>query len=37
FGWKKTARSLRETFDHNDYLFSLDMLEKGILDFLATN
>ncbi|MBU3924661.1 type II restriction endonuclease [Patescibacteria group bacterium] len=36
FGWKKTARSLRETFDHNDYLFSLDMLEKGILDFLAT-
>lgn len=33
-GWKKTAKPLRETFDHNDYLFSLSMLEKGILDFL---
>lgn len=34
FGWKTTKRPLRETFDHNDYLFSLDMIEKGVLDFL---
>lgn len=33
-GWKTTAKSLRETFDHNDYLFNLAMLEKGILEFL---
>jgi type II restriction enzyme len=31
-GWKTTARPLRETFNHNDYLFNLSMLEKGILD-----
>lgn len=31
-GWKTTARPLRETFNHNDYLVSLAMLEKGILD-----
>jgi len=34
FGWKKTAKPLRETFDHNDYLLSLSMLEKSILEFL---
>lgn len=34
FGWKTTIRTLRETFDHNDYLFNLSMLEKGILEFL---
>lgn len=33
-GWKTTAKPLRETFDHNDYLFNLTMLEKGILEFL---
>ncbi|HHE76374.1 MAG TPA: restriction endonuclease [Candidatus Parcubacteria bacterium] len=33
-GWKTTAKPLRETFDHNDYLFNLSMLEKGILEFL---
>lgn len=32
FGWKGTTRPLRETFDHNDYLFTLDLLEKGILE-----
>lgn len=32
FGWKSCARPLRETFEHNDYLFTLDMIEKGILD-----
>jgi len=31
-GWKATERPLRETFDHNDYLLSLAMLEKGILE-----
>jgi len=35
FGWKSTSRPLRETFDHNDYVFSLSMLEKGILDFIV--
>lgn len=33
-GWKKMAKPLRETFNHNDYLFNLAMLEKGILEFL---
>ncbi|HEC25471.1 MAG TPA: restriction endonuclease [bacterium] len=33
-GWKTTAKPLRETFDHNDYLFNLTMLERGILEFL---
>jgi type II restriction enzyme len=33
-GWEKTARPLRETFNHNDYLFNLAMLENGILDHL---
>lgn len=32
--WRTTKKPLRETFDHNEYLFNLDMLEKGILDFL---
>lgn len=31
-GWAKTSLPLREAFNQNDYLFSLDMLEKGILD-----
>ena len=33
-GWKTTTKPLRETFNHNDYLFNLSMLEKGILEFL---
>lgn len=33
-GWLTTTRPLRDTFNHNDYIFSLDMLEKGILDSL---
>ncbi len=33
-GWKRTAKPLRETFDHNDHLFNLAMLEKGILEFI---
>ncbi len=37
FGWKRTTRPLRETFNHNDYLFNLSMLEKGVLEFLLKN
>ena len=33
-GWKITTKPLRETFNHNDYLFNLAMLEKGILEFI---
>ncbi len=32
YGWRSVSRPLRETFNHNEYLFNLDMLEKGILD-----
>ena len=34
-GWKTTAKPLQETFNHNDYLFNLAMLERGILEFLT--
>ena len=34
-GWKTTKRPLRETFNHNEYVFTLDMIEKGILDFIT--
>jgi type II restriction enzyme len=30
-GWKSTSRPLRETFNHNDYLINLDMIEGGVL------
>ncbi len=33
-GWKDASRPLQETFEHNDYLFNLTMLEKGILEYL---
>jgi len=33
-GWKRTVNPLRETFAHNDYVFNLAMLERGILEFL---
>ena len=36
FGWESTARPLRETFDHNDYLLNLNMLENGILEILLS-
>lgn len=32
YGWKTTSKPLRETFDHNDYIFNLAMLENGILE-----
>lgn len=31
-GWKKTSPPLRETFNHNDYLLNLSMIEAGILE-----
>ncbi len=34
FGWNSTKKPLRETFDYNDYIFNLTMLEKGVLEFL---
>jgi type II restriction enzyme len=33
-GWFTTAKPLRETFNHNDYIFNLAMLEQGILDVI---
>jgi hypothetical protein len=30
-GWHTTKRPLEETYNHNDYLFNLTSLEKGIL------
>ncbi|WP_420265799.1 type II restriction endonuclease [Candidatus Magnetominusculus dajiuhuensis] len=33
-GWRNTTRPLRETFDYNDYLFNLTMLENGILEYV---
>jgi type II restriction enzyme len=35
FGWNSTKKPLRETFEHNDYIFNLALLEKGILEFLT--
>ena len=35
-GWIKTSRPLRETFDYNEYLFNLKMLEEGILNIIAS-
>ncbi len=31
-GWVKTQKPLRETFEHNDFLISLNMVEKGTLE-----
>ena len=33
-GWKETRLPLEETFIHNDYIFNLQMLRKGILNFI---
>jgi len=33
-GWFTTKRPLEETYNHNDYVFNLNMLEAGILDKL---
>lgn len=34
-GWHTTKRPLEETYNHNEYVFNLNMLEAGILDELA--
>jgi len=34
-GWHTTKRPLEETYNHNDYVFNLNMLEAGILNELA--
>ncbi|MGI5827248.1 MAG: type II restriction endonuclease [Patescibacteria group bacterium] len=33
-GWVCTSRPLRETFNHNDYILNLDMIEKGVLNYI---
>lgn len=33
-GWHTAERPLRETFDNNDYVFNLTMLENNILEYL---
>lgn len=34
FGWYTTKRPLEETYNHNDYVFNLNMLKDGILNEL---
>ncbi len=34
-GWHISARPLEETYNHNEYVFNLHMLENGILDQLS--
>ncbi len=34
-GWHTTKRPLEETYNHNDYVFNLTMLENNILDKLT--
>lgn len=34
FGWQSTKRPLRETFDHNEFIFNLSMIEQGVLEFI---
>lgn len=34
-GWFTTKRPLEETYNHNDYVFNLNMLEAGVLDELV--
>ncbi|MFA6408049.1 MAG: type II restriction endonuclease [Candidatus Paceibacterota bacterium] len=33
-GWHTTKRPLEETYNHNDYVFNLNMLEAGVLEGL---
>ncbi|MFA5025757.1 MAG: type II restriction endonuclease [Candidatus Shapirobacteria bacterium] len=35
FGWQSTKSYLEETYNHNDYIFNLKMLEENILDELT--
>ena len=34
YGWQKTQRPLRDTFDTTDYILNIDMVQKGVLDEL---
>lgn len=34
-GWHTTRRPLEEAYNHNEYVFNLDMVEKGILGELS--
>lgn len=34
FGWLSTKHPLQETFNHNEYIFNLAMIEQGILDVI---
>ena len=34
YGWKKTQRPLRDTFNKTDYIINLDMIQKGVLEEL---
>ena len=36
-GWKTASRPLRETFDRNDYLLNLTMVEKSMLERIILN
>jgi type II restriction enzyme len=35
-GWNTASRPLRETFDNNDFVINLNMLENGILNAIKT-
>ena len=35
YGWKKTQRPLRDTFNTTDYIINLDMIQKGVLEELV--
>jgi hypothetical protein len=34
-GWLTTKRPLEETYNHNDYVFNLSMLEQGVLEKMS--
>lgn len=34
-GWHTAKRPLEETYNHNDYIFNLSMLEHGVLNNLS--
>ena len=33
-GWKTTLKPLQETFENNDYIFNLNMVKNGILEYV---
>lgn len=36
-GWNTSKNPLRETFDHIDYIFNLEMLQHDALEYVCTN